>query len=234
MDFQNIDVFILAGGKCGSSTLLETFKNLGYKSIKCHNHWDFIIQYGYDGLLKSIKDSSSNKKVYIIDSYRTPIERKISSFFEHIQETNKNFEDENIFDLIEYFNKEKLNTIEEYHYINQFFSFFKIDDLKKNDFKDNMYYFKEVNNFIIIKLLFKNVNKWDEILSDILKKKVLIQKSNITEDKKEIKYIYKKFKDNYRPPLSYIKQLKEDKYLNFFLDEKEVQEYINHHFYDKH
>ena len=77
---NNLDCIVLCGGKCGSTTLYNTLKN-NYKTIKVHNKLDFINQYKYDGLINSIKLSSKNKTLYIIDSYRAPIERKISSFF---------------------------------------------------------------------------------------------------------------------------------------------------------
>ena len=49
-----------------------------------NNKKDFEKQFSYDGLIDLINRSSENKKLYIIDSYRTPIERKISSFFQNI------------------------------------------------------------------------------------------------------------------------------------------------------
>ena len=63
------------------NTLLKTFQQAGFKAIKTHNRNCFINQFGYDGLNELIQTSSKNKKLFIIDSYRTPIERKISSFF---------------------------------------------------------------------------------------------------------------------------------------------------------
>jgi len=226
INFENLDIFVLAGGKCGSTTLYETFNNIGYSTIKCHNKSNFKTQFGYDGLFKSIQESSLNKKIYIIDSYRTPIERKISSFFQHITVSNKNFKEENIFNLIDYFNKNKLNTIEEYHGILEIFDYFKISYFNKDNLIDNKYYYKEINNFIFIKLLFKNISNWDHILSSIFKKKIKIIKSNITENKNNVKKVYKEFKEKYIAPPSYINELKNDEQFNFFLDEKEKQEYF--------
>ena len=233
MNLKNIDIFVVGGGKCGSTTLYETFNNVGYSTIKCHNQQDFKNQFSYDGLFKSIQDSSLNKKIYIIDSYRTPIERKISSFFQHITKSNKNYAEENIFDLIDYFNKNKLKTIEEYHGILDIFDYFKISYFNKNNLVDNKYYYKEVNNFIFKKLLFKNISNWGDILSIIFNKEIKIIKSNITENKNNVKEIYKKFKENYVAPPLYINELKNDEQFNFFLDETEKQEYFKNHFYDK-
>ena len=73
-----MDVICLTGGKCGSTTLRTTFIQNGYKCIKAHSKSDFEHQFKYDGLIDLIKRSSDNKQLFIIYSYRTPIERKIS------------------------------------------------------------------------------------------------------------------------------------------------------------
>ena len=86
MDIKKIDivdVISMTSGKCGSTTLKTTFLKNGYKSIKTHSIDDFKKQ--YDGLIELINNSSKYKKVYLIDVYRTPIERKISSFFQNIK-----------------------------------------------------------------------------------------------------------------------------------------------------
>ena len=72
-----MDVICLTGGKCGSTTLRTTFTGNGYKCIKAHDKTCFKHQFKYDGLIDLIKRSSVNKQLFIIDSYRTPIERKI-------------------------------------------------------------------------------------------------------------------------------------------------------------
>ena len=46
---NNVDVFIVAGGKCGSSTLRKTFLNQNMFTIKSHNPKCFKNQFGYDG-----------------------------------------------------------------------------------------------------------------------------------------------------------------------------------------
>ena len=57
-----VDAVILCGGKCGSSTLYESFLKSGIKSIKVHNKQDFQQQFGYDGLYDCINKSSEKKK----------------------------------------------------------------------------------------------------------------------------------------------------------------------------
>ena len=74
-------VFIYCSGKSGSSTLLNTFKMNYYQCTKLHTNIKF--EWQFKKSIFDMIDSSCEKfdKIYIIDSYRTPIERKISSFF---------------------------------------------------------------------------------------------------------------------------------------------------------
>ena len=98
----NLQVIIFCGGKCGSSTLLHTFLS--------HN-MDTIHMHSFESLDKNIYSSLSNINdfitiqkqniIYIIDSYRTPIERHISAFFQNIHtHVKKNCEKINVNILI--------------------------------------------------------------------------------------------------------------------------------------
>ena len=111
---NDLDIICLTGGKCGSTTLLETFKFQGFNCIKCHSHWDFISQFGYDGLYKSIEDSSKNKKLYIIDFKNTKTRENIIFFSKYIKKIPY-YKNKSIKELINIFNTEYLDNIEEYH-----------------------------------------------------------------------------------------------------------------------
>ena len=99
-----LDIICLVSGKCGSSSLNETFNRNGYKCIKTHSKDCFKKQFKYDGLIDIIKRSSLNKELYIIGSYRTPIERKISSFFQNIHKHVPNYKNKSCEELIDIFN----------------------------------------------------------------------------------------------------------------------------------
>ena len=146
MKVKDVDIIIIAGGKCGSTTLLKTFQQAGFKAIKTHNRNCFINQFGYDGLNELIQTSSKNKKLFIIDSYRTPIERKISSFFQHINKHN--YKTQSCYELIDIFNKEYINELEEYHYINTLMTQYKIEPFNKFNFKDK-YIIKKKEIYIL-------------------------------------------------------------------------------------
>ena len=222
---NNLDIICLTGGKCGLTTLLETFKFQGFNCIKCHNHWDFISQFGYDGLYNSIEDSSKNKKLYIIDSYRTPIERKISSFFHHIQKKIPYYKNKSIKELINIFNTEYLNNIEEYHPVDLIMLELGCESFNSFDFKKK-YVKKEKGNLIFIKILFSDIKDWENILSEIFNKKIIIQKDNLSQDK-EYHLIYEEFKKKYKTTKSYLNNiLRNDKYFKIYNTKEQQEKYI--------
>jgi hypothetical protein len=96
------DIFVYCTPKCGGSTLAKTFCYNGYKTIHVHDketrgffidtNIKHIQPLKYDNIFRTISNSSFKNQVYIIDSYRTPIERKISYYFQHLQRLIPNFQ----------------------------------------------------------------------------------------------------------------------------------------------
>lgn len=215
----------MCGGKCGSTTLFSSFQNAGYRCLKVHSEKDYVKQFNSNSLYHTINISSLFKKIIIIDSYRLPIERKISSFFENIHIHVPNFKSLSIDRLITIFNNRYLKNIEEYHSINTVLNHYDAPLFKKFDFK-NKYNKYEKNNKIFIKLLYKDINDWENILSKILKKKIKIVTTNLSMNKNYID-IYKKFKDNYKVPKSYIKILRTyDKEFRIYNTREEQRAYV--------
>lgn len=200
---DNVDIICMTGGKCGSTTLLTTFINNGFKSIKAHYIADFENQYGYDGLIDLINESSSKKKIYLIDSYRTPIERKISSFFQNIQIYVPDYKEKSCEELISIFNENYLDTLEEYHSINSIMQYYGLNPFKKFNFKKR-FVKKNKGNIVFIKILFSDINNWNIILSKIFKRNITLHSANLTKNKEEIN-LYNEFKQKYRVPIKYLK-----------------------------
>ena len=224
---DDLDCIVLCSGKCGSSTLFITLTQNNFKNIKVHNKFDFIIQYNYDGLIETINKSSKNKKLYLFDIYRNPIERKISSFFHHINYINdRNYRNYSIEELINIFNNEYINTIEEYHSMNEILDEFKLENFKCFDF-DRRYNIIEKDNLVFIKLLFKDINIWELKLSEIFRKKITLYNDNISENK-EYHDVYVEFKKKYKVPKSYIDNiLINDKEFKIYNTEEEQNIYID-------
>jgi hypothetical protein len=222
---NTFDVICLTGGKCGSTTLNATFKKNGYNSTKIHNIYDYKLQFGDDNLIKFINNSASNKTLYLIDSYRTPIERKISSFFQNINKHIPDYKNKTCEELIDTFNTSYLNHIEEYHSINPIMREYGLEPFDTFDFKKK-YVLIEKGNLVFIKILFSDINEWSDILSEIFNKKIILEPSNISF-KKDYFSIYSEFKSKYTTTKYYLEHiLKYDREFTIFNTPEQQQKYI--------
>jgi len=223
------NVFVFCGGKCGGTTLSETFNRNGYKALHLHNFTcngfnnpTVDITNIYDILENSCKN---NEIVYIIDSYRTPLERKFYSFFQNINTHLPNYKELKMKEIVDFFNENLLNKLEDYHPINNILNYYNIPPFKEFNFEKG-YNLCKKNNIFFIKILFKDVNSWDTILSRIFKKQILIHPKNLTSSK-EINSLYEEFKKNYRIPKNYIEnELKEDIEFQIYNTKQQQDDYI--------
>jgi hypothetical protein len=222
---NKIDVFIIAGGKCGSSTLRETFLKQSMNTIKSHNPMCFKNQFGFDGFFSTMLSSSNNRKLIIIDAYRMPIERKISSFFHNGEKKIPNFLKLSVEEQIILFNNEYLYEIENQHIIYDVYKHLKIPDKKKYDANRN-YFIQKYNNLIIIKLFYNDIKNWGERLSQLLGINITMESDNMSSEKKYYNK-YKQFLKQYSVPKQYLtSELPKDIEFKTFLSEKQQKEYI--------
>lgn len=226
------DIIIYCGGKCGSKTLLTTFKRNGYSTVHTHSIREFEKkkeQYGFSNIFELIDYSKEKKKIYIIDSYRTPIERKISSFFENIKKHKPDYKKTSINDLIKVFNNKYLNTLEEYHSINEVMEHYGVPKFTLFDFEKG-YNIIEKNNLIFIKVLFIDIDKWNEVFSKIFGKKIKMYNDNLTKNKR-IYNLYNIFKKNYRVSKYYLENvLVNDEEFKIYNTIKEQKEYVKKYY----
>jgi hypothetical protein len=225
--FRDVTFFVLCGGKCGSTTLQYTLNNYG-KTMHIHSHEDFVQRYHITNytIFDIIKINSKTHPVYIIDSYRTPIERKISSFFNNITTHLPNYKKHKLRSIIKYFNAGYIYRIEEYHPIDIAMDYFGVEKFSSFDF-ENKYNIRSKNNITFIKLRFQDISLWSEILSKILDKNIVINKQNLS-DTKDYNKLYVKFKKYYYIPELYLNNfLLNDNQFKIYNTEKEQETYIN-------
>jgi len=227
-EYMNFDMFVFCGGKCGGTTLSNTFTKYNYKIAHLHRSnvkGFFSSDIDVSNTFNIIDNSSSNKLVYIIDSYRTPIERKISSYFQNIENLVPNYKSLSTEELIDFFNKNLLDTIEEYHSIDEVLTHYNIPLWKEFDFEKGYNIIKK-DNKVFIKILFKDINNWGEFLSEILSKEITIFSQNLTSEKPVFSY-YNKFKEMYKVNKSYIYNiLQHDTHFKIYNTELEQETYI--------
>jgi hypothetical protein len=217
-----MNTILLIGGKCGGSTLL---KSIGSIMPCLHVHSNDYLQYVLSSKIININDIinlkiQNNEMVYIIDSYRMPIERKISAFFQNIDIFIPDYNNKPIEEIINIFNKSYLTNIENYESIETVLKDYNIELKNKNG-----YFYGEDNNLKCIKLKFSSIDKWDKILKQIFNQDVNMVPENISITK-NYHTKYEEFKLKYKVPRFYIDEILKDKNFNFYNDEEEKKKYI--------
>ena len=170
--------------------------------------------------------ANTGKNVYVIDVYRTPVERKMSEFFEklssyHFNNTEENITHYSIKRIFDRFNKLFPHLENGDHYIDKY----NIVEPIPFDF-DKKYTIQAVNNVQYIKLRLCDSQLWGNILSTILQTEVILISDYKTETK-GIGELYKKFKNEYKLPVNYYENIKKCKYFNLYYNEEERNNYLN-------
>lgn len=225
-------IFIYTPPKVGSTTLVTSLRiSLGmtYNTIHIHDETMLSVLTGINGV--KINDiiqylSNEGKNVYVIDVYRTPVERKMSEFFEKISPYHFNNSAENISKYSIKRISDRFNKL--FPYIengDHYFDKYEISEPIPFDF-ENKYTIQVINNIKYIKLRLCDSNLWANILSKIFQSDIIIIHDYKTEDK-DIGTLYNTFKSEYKIPINYFELIKNDKYFNFYYNELERSNYLN-------
>jgi hypothetical protein len=227
-------VFIYTPPKVGSTTLISSLRLSGAKfciAIHIHdeNMLNILTQYkNYHNV--TILDiiyynSSIGKNVFVIDVYRTPVERKLSDYFENISNFHFNNNEEFI---INYDNNkiiDRFNSIFPHiANIEYFNDIYNIDVPTSFDF-DNKFIMTINQNVKFIKIRLQDSNHWGQILTHLLGFEVLIIKDYITENKK-IGILYNRIKNEYKIPINFLEYIQNDKYFLFYNSPLERELYL--------
>ena len=230
---DDINMFVLCGGKCGGTTLANTLKKNDYITTHFHHNITPGLFEGitfnpniiscFDLIKHNAKNNNNN--IYIIDSYRLPIERKISSFFQHLNCDNFKYNDMIIDMMIDYFNKYLLEN-ENYHPINDILTYLNQPLFDSFDFTKR-YNMIENGNIKIIKILFRDIKNWGTILSNVLEKEIIMYSDNLTENKL-IYNLYKEFLKKFKISRNYLDNiLPNDREFKIYNTKEEQEEYYN-------
>lgn len=230
-DNQNY-IFIYTPPKVGSTTLVSSLRvSLGKSYSIIHIHDEVMLS-----VLTGINDITINeiiqylseigKNVYVIDVYRTPIERKMSEFFEkispyHFNNTEESINNYSVQRVSERFNKLFPHLENGDHYFNKY----NIPNPVPFDFSKK-YTVQEVNNVKYIKLRLCDSHLWNTILSEIFHSEVVLVSDYKTETK-IIGGLYNKFKREYKLPMNFFEDIKRCEYLNFYYNHEERNIYFH-------
>ena len=224
-------IFIYTPPKVGSTTLVSSLRiSLGNTFNVIHIHDDIMLSVltgvnnvTVNEIINYISQKGNN--VYVIDVYRTPIERKMSEYFEklspyHFNNSEENLNKYSIKRITDRFNKLFPHLGNGDHYFDKF----DIANPTHFDF-DKKYTIQILNNIKYIKLRLCDSNKWASILSSIFKKEIVLINDYQTTTK-SIGDLYRRFKDEYKIPVNYLQLVKDCKYFNFYFSDEERKKYI--------
>ena len=227
-------IFVYTPPKVGSTTLVSSIRlNACGKFTVIHLHNEIMLKVLFNIVDLKVNDiihfnKFLGKNVKVIDIYRSPIEQKISTFFENIHSLHFNVP------------VDVLNTFDVNRVIkrfNQVFPYLKTSDhFKQNyniNYPDN---FDFINKYIHLnengidyyKIRLKDSNDWNFILPRILDLNVnfYIIKDYET-DKKPINQIFSIFKQNYKIPINLYNLIEGDNDLLYYYSPSEIFEYMN-------
>jgi len=225
-------IFVYSKPKVGSTSLVTSIRMFAsHLFMVIHIHDEEMLQ--VLGNIKNITindiisyNQSIGKEVYVIDVYRSPIERKISTFFEKIDSYHFN----NVCSEINKYNMDRVinrfNKI--FPYIgtgDHFLDTYNIPIPETFD-HNSKYLLVEHDGIRYIKLRLRDSGIWDKILSKLLSVNIRIITDYETVNK-PIKECYLKFKEDYKIPSNFLEELAKCKHLNYYYSKEEVKEYID-------
>ena len=232
---HDILIFIYTAPKVGSTSLVSSFRIFGannYGIIHIHDEIMLKKLIGVDNVtVNNIIEYNAQlgKKVYVIDIYRNPIERKISAFFEKIGAYHFNNNDEiinryNVDKVINRFNKVFPYLENGDHFIDKY----QINELLPEIFPhEQKYLIIEKNGIKYIKLRLQDVDEWERILSFIFRHKICVVRDYQSENK-VIGDLFKNFLEKYKIPENYLNEyIINCKYINYYYSNREINEYLN-------
>jgi hypothetical protein len=229
---HNTIIFVYSPPKVGSTSIVSSLRLFGInKFCVIHIHDEEMLR--VIGHISGITineiilyNKYLGRDVYVIDVFRCPIERKISTYFEKVGVYHFNNSDDavnkySVKKVINRFNKIFPHIGNGDHFIDKY----NIPIPDKFDW-GNKYLQIENNGIKYIKLRLKDASHWGNILTKLLNTKICIVKDYETS-KKAIKDLYSKFKNTYRIPKNLLDEVINTPYVNYYYSPEEKNEYYS-------
>jgi hypothetical protein len=225
-------VFVYSAPKVGSTSIVSSLRLFGIDKVNViHIHDEEMLK-----VLAHITDVTINeiilfnkylqKDVYVINIYRSPIERKISTYFEkigsyHFNNTDGLVNNYNITKVINRFN----NIFPWINVSDHFIDRYNITIPQTFD-HNNKHIMLVVNNIKYITLRLKDSNEWGRILTNIFGFHICTIK-DYESSNKPINHLYNQFKTHYKIPINLLNEILNDKYFNYYYSDIEKKNYYN-------
>jgi len=225
-------IFVYTPPKVGSTTLVSSIRlNACGKFTVLHLHNEIMLKILYKitdvTVLDIIKyNKFLGKNVYVIDIYRSPIEQKISTFFENIHSFHFNVP----IDTLNTFEIERIikrfNQVFPYLLTNDNFrTKYNVPFPESFDF-DKKFICTEVDGIKYCKIRLKDSDNWRTILQNILGVEVYIV-SDYETDKKQINHLFSLFKQYFKIPINLFEMIENDQSLQYYYSDEERKVYLD-------
>jgi hypothetical protein len=226
-------IFVYSAPKVGSTSIVSSMRLFGahcFSIIHIHDEEMLYVLSNIKGITINeiiLYNRQLGKDVYVIDVFRSPIERKISNYFEkigayHFNNTDEKVNTYNVTKVINRFNRIFPHLANGDHFMDKY----NINLPEQFDFI-NKYLYIQQNGIKYIKLRLKDSDCWGPILTSIFGIRICIVKDYETANK-PIKDIYANFKANYCIPKNLLDDIMQCKYLNYYYSREELDEYYNY------
>lgn len=210
-------VYVLSGGKTGSQTLYASFRRLHPITIHTHDALDVI------------HSTELGKKILIVNSYREPVSRHLSSFLFTLNKTNNRqlLRDTRNFQLLRNMFEGRMaagDYFEGYHPLVVFLTHYQkpllFDKIQKWHFQKFV-----LPNVDCLKLRFDHINLWESQIRNVFPRFRLVP-LNLSETKDYYPF-YKHFKSVYHPSHFLLSRLFHDQDLLLtYFQEHEILELL--------
>ena len=236
---KNKIVFVYSAPKVGSTSIVSSLRIFAmhlYDIVHIHDEAMLKVLCGIEGI--EISDiieynASLGKQVFVIDVYRSPIEHKISIFFEKIGSYHFNVADEVVNSYSTKRIIDRFNHI--YPHLSSCDTFRNKYNIKKGDILKTIneqlltqsFVHIVENNITYIKLKLNCSKEWSQILSRLLQTRIIIVKDYETK-KKKIKDIFQKFMADYKIPYSYLMLEMDSVEMKLYYTKDEQEQYYKH------
>lgn len=191
-------VYVFCSGKSGSTSLYEALKDR-FEAIHVHSDFEFRETHsnsGYSSVFELVEESMGKyEQVYFIDAYRMPVERRISSYFQHTTLEACNYN--NCITAEKQLDAELAFT-ETYSSIAEVFAHFGLSNFSTFDW-DRGYNIRHYRNMVFIKLRFADIHLWSQQLSSIFGQPIEMVNSNLSKEKASAE-LYETIKGRYKIP----------------------------------
>ena len=214
-------IIIYQYGKVGSRTMLDTLK----KHHDNVHHIHFL--HRHDNMEKILK-----KDTLIITIVRNTYDRNISNMFQNIKDKENDFyynnkiKNVNLTDLMNHYRKANIKHVK--RLLMPWFKHFKkhigVDIFEKEFNREDMYTIYKTNDKTVLMLRFEDIAKWEDILSNIFDKKIVLKNANVSKNK-TYHETYEMFKKNYKYTKIEQRIINKIDHMSYFYSPEEIKSF---------